>query len=158
LAGARAFSGIVPRRNASGLTDHSGGPTKRGDACLRAALFQAADRARKVDPQLAAHYRRLMCDTRRHHTSATCTIATVLLTRIVACLRNGTLYEIRDIDGTTLTSAEGQAIVADRYQIPLEIRVARRSVSRARSTTRRDERVKKGVAKRSETPLVPLTA
>ena len=155
---ARALSGLVPRRNASGLTDHSGGPTKRGDACLRAALFQAADRARKVDPQLAARYQRLMCDTRRHHTSATCTIAAVLLTRIMACLRNGTVYEIRDVDGTTVTPAEGQAIVADRYQIPLEIRVARRSISRERSVTRRDERVKKGVARRSETPLVPLTA
>ncbi len=158
LAGARAFSGLVPRRNASGLSDHSGGPTKRGDACLRAALFQAADRARKVDPQLAARYQRLMCDTRRHHTSATCTIAAVLLTRIVACLRNGTRYEIRDVDGTTVTPAQGQAIVADRYQIPLEIRAARRSISRERSFTRRDERVKKGVAQRSETPLVPLTA
>ena len=54
LAAARSFSGLVPPRNASGLTDHTGGPTKRGDACLRAALFQAADRARKVDPTLAA--------------------------------------------------------------------------------------------------------
>ena len=158
LAGARAFSGLVPSRNASGLTDHSGGPTKRGDACLRAALFQAADRARKIDPQLAARYQRLMCDTRRHHTSATCTIAAVLLTRIVACLRNGTRYELRDVDGALITAAEGQAIVADRYQIPFEIRAARRSASRQRSVTRRDERVKKGVAQRSETPLVPLTA
>lgn len=99
-----------------------------------------------------------MCDTRRHHTSATCTIAAVLLTRIVACLRDGTRYEIRDVDGTSVTPAEGQAIVADRYQIPLEIRAARRSISRERSVSRRDERVKKGVARRSETPLVPLTA
>jgi hypothetical protein len=90
LAAARSFSGLIPKRNASGLTDHAGGPTKRGDACLRAALFQAADRARKVDPTLAARYQKLMCDTGRHHNSATCTIAAVLLTRIVACLRNGT--------------------------------------------------------------------
>ena len=62
LASARSFSGLVPRRNSSGLTNHSGGPTKRGDACLRSALFQAADAARKVDPQIrgplpAAHER-----------------------------------------------------------------------------------------------------
>jgi hypothetical protein len=158
LAAARAFSGLVPKRNASGLTDHAGGPTKRGDACLRAALFQAADRARKVDPQLAARYRRLMCDTGRHHTSATCTIATVLLTRIVACLRHGTHYELRDIDGTPITADQGRAIVAERYQIPAEIRAARRSISKARGPTRRDERVKKGVAERSETPLVPARA
>lgn len=155
LAAARSFSGLVPRRNASGLTDHAGGPTKQGNACLRAALFQAADRARKVDPQLAARYQRLMCDTGRHHNSATCTIAAVLLTRITSCLRNGTHYELRDIDGTTITPEQGRAIVTDRYQIPAEVRAARRTISKVASATRRDERVKKGVAERSKTPLVP---
>jgi transposase len=158
LAAARAFSGLVPKRNASGLTDHAGGPTKRGDACLRAALFQAADRARKVDPTLAARYQRLMCDTGRHHNSATCTIATMLLTRIVACLRSGTRYELRDLDGTPITAAQGRALVTKRHQIPTEIRAARRSISKARSAKRRDERAKKGVAKRSETPPVPTPA
>jgi transposase len=158
LAAARSFSGLIPKRNASGLTDQSGGPTKRGDACLRAALFQAADRARKVDPQLAARYQRLMCDTGRHHTSATCTIATVLLTRIVSCLRNGVPYEIRDVDGTPITPEQGKAIVAARYQIPTHVRAARRSISNERSAKRRDERVNQGVAKRSETPPVPTPA
>jgi hypothetical protein len=158
LAAARAFSGLVPKRNASGLTDRAGGPTKRGDACLRAALFQAADRARRVDPQLAARYQRLMCNTGRHHNSATCTIAAVLLTRVVACLRNGTHYELRDVDGTPITVEQGRAIVAERYQVPAEVRAARRTLSKARSATRRDERVKKGVAERSETPLAPTPA
>jgi hypothetical protein len=158
LAGARSFSGLVPKRNASGLTNQAGGPTKQGDACLRAALFQAADRARKVDPQLAARYQRLMCDTGRHHNSATCTIAAVLLTRIVSCLRNGTHYELRDVDGTPITAERGRAIVADRYQIPPQVRDARRTISKTRSATRRDERVKKGVAERSKTPLVPTPA
>jgi len=158
LAGARSFSGLVPRRSASGLTDQTGGPTKRGDACLRAALFQAADRARKTDPQLAARYQRLMCNTGRHHNSATCTIAAVLLTRIVSCLRNHTPYQLRDLDGTLITADQGRAIVAERYQIPPEIRAARRSISNIRSATRQDERVKKGVAQRSKTPLVPRRA
>ena len=121
-------------------------------------MFQAADAARKGDPQLAARYQRLMCDTGRHHNSATCTIAAVLLTRIVSCLRNGTPYDLRDTDGTPITAEQGRTIVADRYQIPPEIRAARRTISNARSATRRDERVKKGVAQRSETPLVPTPA
>jgi hypothetical protein len=158
LAAARSFSGLVPRRNASGLTDHAGGPTKQGDACLRAALFQAADRARKVDPQLAARYRKLMCDTGRHHNSAQCTIAAVLLTRIVACLRNGVRYELRDVDGRQITVPEAQAIVTARYQVPPEIRQARRTISNIKSAERRDERVKKGVAQRPKTPPVPLSA
>lgn len=158
LAAARSFSGLIPKRNASGLSDRAGGPTKRGDACLRAALFQAADRARRVDPQLAARYQRLMCDTGRHHNSALCTIATVLLTRIVACLRNGTAYELRDIDGRPISDAEGRAIVAERHQVPTAVRDARRTISKTNSARRRDERVKKGVAERSETPLAPAPA
>jgi transposase len=58
LAAARSFSGLVPRHHASGTTDHHGGPTNQGDACLREALFMAADHARKVDPTLAARYQR----------------------------------------------------------------------------------------------------
>lgn len=157
LAAARSFSGLIPKRKASGISDHAGGPTKRGDACLRAALFMAADRARRVDPQLAARYQRLMADTGRHHNSATCTIATVLLTRIVSCLRNRVTYQIRDTNGQPITEAEGRAIVAERYEIPPEVRAARRAVSN-HTTKRRDERVKKGVAQRSKTPPVPTPA
>jgi transposase len=146
LAAARSFSGLVPRENSSGLTESMGGPTKQGDACLREALFNAADHARKIDPTLAARYHRLMCETGRHHSSATCHVATVLLTRIVACLRKGVPYELRDLDGRPITPGEGRAIVAQRFQIPPEIRAARRSVSNARSRTRRDERTKQGVA------------
>ena len=158
LSAARSYSGLIPRQNSSGLTDRAGGPTKQGDACLRAALFQAADAARKVDPQLAARYHRLMLDTGPNPNSAICTIATVLLTRIVSCLRQGVHYELRDIDGRPITDVEGRTIVKDRYQIPAEVRAARRSISNARSAKRRDERVKKGVAKRSETPPVPTPA
>jgi NAD-dependent oxidoreductase involved in siderophore biosynthesis len=87
-----------------------------------------------------------MCDTGRHHTSATCTIAAVLLTRIVACLRNGTPYHLRDVDGRLITASEGRAIVVERYQIPPEIRAARRTLSNARSRQRRrDERTQQGV-------------
>ena len=50
LAAARSFSGLIPHQSSSGLTDATGGPTKHGDACLREALFLAADHARKTDP------------------------------------------------------------------------------------------------------------
>jgi transposase len=158
LAAARSFTGLVPRLNNSGLTDRAGGPTKQGDACLREALFLAADHARRVDPTLAARYQRLMCETGRHHTSAVCTVATALFTRIVACLRNGEPYQLRDVDGRALTAAEGRAIVRERYQIPTEIRRARRVISNARTQRRRGERAKAGVAKRSKTAPVPAPA
>jgi hypothetical protein len=61
-----------------------------------------------------------MTDTARHHTAALCTIAAVLLTRIVACLRSGQPYQLRDLDGRPITPSEGRAIVAQRYRIPPE--------------------------------------
>lgn len=158
LAAARSFSGLVPRHHASGTTDHHGGPTKQGDACLREALFMAADHARKVDPTLAARYQRLMTDTARHHTAALCTIAAVLLTRIVACLRSGQPYQLRDVDGRPITPAEGRSIVTQRYRIPPEIRAARRCMTSTHRPPRRDERAKQGVAKRSKATPAPMSA
>ncbi len=158
LAAARSFSGLVPRHHASGTTDHHGGPTKQGDVCLREALFMAADHARKVDPTLAARYQRLMTDTAHHHTAALCTIAAVLLTRIVACLRSGQPYQLRDVDGRPITPAEGRSIVTQRYRIPPEIRAARRCMTSTHRPPRRDERAKQGVAKRSKATPAPMPA
>jgi transposase len=144
LAAVRSYSGLVPTLSASGTTGQHGGPTKRGDALLRAALFAAADQARKFDPQIAATYHRLMVTAGKHHTSATCTIAATLLTRAVACWRDGTTYIIRDIDGTPLTMTEGRAIVTDQYTIPANVRSAR---SQLNGTGRRSK----------ESPSAPST-
>ena len=83
-----------------------------------------------------------------------CTRAAVVLTRIAACLRTGQPYRLRDTDGTLITEQQGRQIVADRYTIPAPVRPARRQVTSTR-VPRRNERVEKGVAKRSEAPLVP---
>ena len=77
----------------------------------------AAEQARRFDPQLAAKYKRLMAAD-RHHDSAVCHIATMLLTRIATCWRRGEPYQIRDLDGAPLTMAEGKKIVAERHQVP----------------------------------------
>lgn len=127
LAGVRSFSGLVPHLDASGLASRDGGPSKAGDACLREALYMAADHARKIDPILAARYHRLLVNGGKHHNSALCTIAAVLLTRIAACLRNREHYQLRDTDGTPITEEQGRAIVAEQYQIPPKVRAARRS-------------------------------
>jgi transposase len=132
LAGARAFSGLVPSLNASGINGHHGPPTKAGDAPLREALFMAADHARRIDPTLAARYHRLMSETGKHHNSALCHISTALLTRIVACWRTGTRYELRDLDGTPLTVAQGRAVVTQRYTVSPELRRQRRTTIRTR--------------------------
>lgn len=154
LAAARSFAGLVPRQDASGIAATAGGPTKAGDACLREALFIAADHARKIDPTLAARYHRLMTENGKHHNSALCTLAAVLLTRIAACLRNGVHYQLRDTDGTMITEEQGRAIVARRYAIPPETRTARRRLVVNTRQPRRNERAQTGVDTRSEAPPV----
>jgi hypothetical protein len=141
LAGVRSFSGLVPSLDASGIAGQHGGPTKRGDACLREAIFIAADHARRSDPMLAARYHRLMVSAGKHHNSALCHVATALLTRIVACWRRGERYVIRDLDGRHINAAEGRTIIAERYPIPSELRRDRRSVvaRAARRTSRRSQ-------------------
>jgi transposase len=158
LAGVRSFAGLVPRQNLSGSGGSMGGLTKSGDACLREALYMAADHARRVDPQLAAKYRRLMVESGKHHHSALCTIATILLTRIATCLRNTASYELRDVDGRLITEEEGRRIVLDRYTVSPAVRAARRSAPRSQSIKQRDGRAKAGVAKRPETAPVPTPA
>jgi hypothetical protein len=69
----------------------------------------AADHARKTDPTLAARYYRLRA-AGKHHNSALCTLAAVLVTRIAACWRNGQLYVLRDLDGNIITDAQGRAL------------------------------------------------
>lgn len=144
LAAVRSFSGLVPALDSSGISGRHGGPTKRGDALLREALFMSANQARRYDPTLAAKYHRLMVDAGKHHNSALCHIATTLLTRIAACWNNETPYQLRDVDGRIVSRAEARAIIAERYQIPEDIR-------RARSTT-------KGTSRRSkESQRAPST-
>lgn len=139
LAGIRSFTGLVPKINQSGTSDHHNGPTKAGDPGLRQALFLAADLARKIDPTLAARYQRLYVDAGKHHNSALCTIAAVLVTRIAACWRNGQLYELRDTDGRLITETEGRAICTDRYKIDPATRASRRNSAQPKRTGRREK-------------------
>jgi transposase len=117
LAGVRSFTGIVPKIDQSGLVNRHKGLTTAGDPGLREALFLAADLARKVDRTLAERYYRLVVEEGRHHTSAVCTLAAVIVTRIAACWRRGELYVLRDVDGSEITEAQGRAISAEPYKV-----------------------------------------
>jgi len=139
LAAVRAFTGLVPSLDSSGQSGRHGGPTKRGDAVLREALFLAADHARRLDPSLAARYHRLMTEAGKHHTSALCHIAPALLTRVVACWRAGERYVLRDVDGRPVDPVEARAIIAARYTVPSDVRLRQARVHPARRTGRRDQ-------------------
>jgi hypothetical protein len=71
-----------------------------------------------------------------------------LLTRIIACWRTQTPYQIRDTDGTPLTAAQGRAIIAQRYRVSDELRAQRRTSHTKKGTSRR----------RKESPSAPTPA
>lgn len=166
LAAVRCYTGLVPRQNSSGVVSSAGGPTKRGDTCLREANFLAADHARRCDPSLAARYYRLMVESGKHHTSAVCSIAAVLITRIATCLRSGEPYRLRDVDGTPICVAEGRRIVKERYVVPESVRRQRSTVRRPiddktssqKARKGRGSGTKSGVAKRSKVSAAPQPA
>jgi transposase len=140
LAGVRSFTGMVPKVDQSGTADHHRGPTKAGDPGLREALFLAADFARRVDPTLAARYYRLVVEQGKHHNSALCNVAAVLIGRIASCWRNKQLYALRDIDGTEIDEAEGRRICAEKYTVTAALRNARRHSSKAKQHKGRTSR------------------
>ncbi len=143
LAGVRSFTGLVPKLDESGTSSRYGPPTKAGDPALREALFNAADRARKTDPTLAARYHRLVTQAGKHHNSALCTLAAVLVTRLAACWRNRMPYQLHDIDGQPITAAEGRTICVTRYQVT--------NADRARNRSQRAaQRQKQGTGRRSK--------
>ena len=149
LAAIRAYSGLVPKLHQSGQGHYQHGLTKAGDPLLREALFAAADHARKVDPQLAAKYKRLM-QTERHHDSATCHIATLLLTRIAACWRAGEHYVLRDTDGRSITVEDGRRLVTAHHRIDRQTRINA-------ANTRQSQRIKGRTGRgQQESPSAPI--
>src|SRR4030095_13423239 len=64
----RGFCGMFPSKSSSGGVDRPGQRiTKSGNNRIKRALYVAADTARKIDPDLAAVYWRLMVKKGHHH-------------------------------------------------------------------------------------------
>jgi transposase len=87
-----AASGLVPRKKASSGKEKANQPlTKRGDPQFRCWLYVAAEIVRHYDPELHAFFLRLR-KRGLHHKAAICAVATKLLRRLFAVLRDGTEY------------------------------------------------------------------
>ena len=127
---ATAHAGLNPSVWESGLTEApSRRITKQGPAELRLALYQAANVARRRDPQLAEHYRRLMTERGHNHISANTAIARKLACRAWVIATTARLYEPRDLEGNPISLADAAALAVE-LAVPDEIRSRRRGNTR----------------------------
>jgi transposase len=126
----RGFCGLFPSRSDSGGAERPGQKiSQSGNDRIKRALILAADTARRIDPELAELYWRLMTTKGHHHKQALCAVANRLVNRIFRVLRTGKPYRLRDLDGRPIEVAEAKTIIAKRYAVPPDIR-ARRRVNR----------------------------
>lgn len=88
--------------------------------------------------------------TERHHDSAICHIATILLTRIATCWRTGQHYVLRDTDGRPITEEEGRATIRTHHTVDKNTRInaaSKRYSQRQKGRTGREQQ---------ESPSAPI--
>ena len=103
LAAARSFSGLIPTSTPRASPTRSAArPTTATPAYARRCSWPPITPARPTHPGRPLPAAQVP-DRPPPHPWALCTIATVLCTQIVACLRNNTPYQIRDVDGSPIT-------------------------------------------------------
>ena len=129
---AASYAGLNPSTWSSGtVSQPSRAITKEGPAVLRLALFQAANAARRQDPQLAGFYYRLMTQQRHCHTQACVAVARKLMERTWTVLTRGEPYQLRDLDGRPVSHLEAKKLIKEKCTVPDHIRAAARARSAA---------------------------
>ena len=129
---AASYVGLTPSTWSSGtVVQPSRAITKEGPAVLRLAFYQAANGARRTDPQLAAYYQRLMVQRGHCHTQATVAVARKLVERTWTVLTRGTPYQYRSPDGDPLTRQAAKETARQDHAVPDEVRTRARARSAA---------------------------
>jgi transposase len=129
---AAAYVGITPSNWSSGTVRQPGRAiTKEGPAALRLAFYQAANAARRSDPQLAAFYHRLMTERAHCHTQATVAVARKLVERTWTVLHRGQPYELLDPGGQPVTDRAAKALIAEQFHVEDAVRARARAHSAA---------------------------
>jgi transposase len=129
---AASYVGLNPSTWSSGtVSQPSRAITKEGPAVLRLAFFQAANAARRQDPQLASFYHRLMTAHGHCHTQACVAVARKLVERTWTVLHRGTPYQLRDSRGQPISHLEAKQVIKDRCTVPDHVRAKARAHSAA---------------------------
>ena len=126
---AGAFVGLNPSKPDSGLSaSPSPQITKQGPAELRLAYYQAANVARRHDPELADFYRRLMVNRYHNHIKANTAVARKLVCRAWAVLHTGQPYQLRDLHGDKIDQPAATALAATLV-VPADVRRRARTLT-----------------------------
>ncbi len=144
----RGWTGVVPHARQSADSDAKGlTMTKAGPRRVKLALYQAAEIARRWDPQLAKIYYDQMVHKGKPHYKAIGAVMSHLASRIHAVLTEQRDYVLRDADGREVTAREARTIIQTKYRVPAEIRAERRTSRRRKPDVSTGHR--RGSAKRS---------
>ena len=121
------YNGVVPDSRQSANTEAKGlRITKAGPSIMRWALYQASQIGRRYDPQLASVYHREMVHNGKNHKQAMGAVMSHIGARVLAVLQENRPYELRDNQGKPITWEEARKLVLTNYQVPEEIKQARR--------------------------------
>ncbi len=132
---------MIPNSKQSALTEAQGLPiTQAGPELVKKFAYLDAQVARQFDPQLAALYYDQSVNRGKHYNQAICAVATHVLDRIFAVLRDDQPYELRDVEGRPISEEEAQRLIAERYLVP---RNARQRQSKRRRREQADRRAEK---------------
>ncbi len=152
----RGWSGMVPNSQQSSSSESKGlHISQAGPDLVKKFAFLDAEVARRYDPQLAALYYDQMVHKGKHHLQAVCTVATHLLDRVFAVLREDRPYQLRDGDGTPVSPQQARQIIAARYQVPEEIRQRNnRQARQARAEQKAERRLARREKRRESSPEI----
>lgn len=119
----RQWTGMTPTANQSGNAQTKGLPiTQAGPSLIKATLFLDANVARQWDPQLARIYYNQMVLYGKHHTQATCAVASHLANRIYAVLKENRPYVLSDLSGAPIAPAAARRLIQERFHVSDDVR------------------------------------
>lgn len=119
----RQWTGMTPTANQSGNAQTKGLPiTQAGPSLIKATLFLDANVARQWDPQLARIYYNQMVLYGKHHTQATCAVASHLANRIYAVLKEKRPYVLSDLSGAPIAPAAARRLIQERFHVSDDVR------------------------------------
>jgi len=140
------WTGVVPAAKQSAETESKGlRMTKAGPATVKWALYQAGQIGRRWDPQLASVYYQQMVYHGKNHKQAMGAVMSHIGARIFTVLREDRPYELKDTDGKSVSALAARELIMTKYQVPEDIRQARRK-SKGRKASTSGLRERRGTA------------